>query len=146
LKNKYFSGEDRTSKSSSLKIMVALVAMAFGGWTACDKDDNPTSPPDTSNHAPVISSITAEPDTFVMESSTVITVTASDPDSDALTYNWELHGELQPVASESNTVRVMNCCPILEPTKATVLSIVSDGRGGEARDSVDVWMLPLPLK
>jgi hypothetical protein len=120
------------------------MAVVFFGWSGCHKDDNPVSPPDTLNHPPIIASLAADPDTFVMESSTLITATASDPDSDALSYSWELHGELQAIAADTNTVRVMNCCPILELTPATVLSIVNDGRGGEARDSITIWMLPLP--
>jgi hypothetical protein len=127
------------SRSNKLKIAMALMALAIALWLNCGKD-KPTNP---QNRAPVITSITAEPDTFAMESSSTITVTASDPDGDGLNYSWESRGELLPIGNESNTLRVTNCCPVSEPTLAMVISIVDDGRGGSARDSVPVWILPL---
>ncbi len=133
-----------TAKSLSLKILGVLCAVAIGNWAGCGNDDNPTAPPDATNHPPIISALTAEPDSFVMENSSLVTVTASDPDSDALSYTWELHGELQVVGANINTVRVMNCCPIFDTTMATVLSIVRDSHGEEVRDSINIWMLPQP--
>jgi hypothetical protein len=110
----------------------------------CDKGKKVTNP---RNQPPVISSITADPDSFIMGNSTTITVNASDPDSDALNYRWEAHGqELLPIPSGSNTLMLTNCCPIFEITSAVVLSVIDDGNGGEARDSIRVWILPLPGK
>lgn len=133
------------SKSLCLIILTGLIALALAGWSGCGKDDKPTNPPDTLNHAPIIESLDAEPDTFVMGGSCVVTVTAGDPDSDALSYDWEKRGELEIISTEANTARVINCCPIFEITRGVVLSTVRDGRGGEALDSISVWILP-PLK
>lgn len=125
-----------------LRFTGALVALAITIWLGCGKDDAPTDP---HNNPPVITSLTADPDTFYMGNSTIITVTANDPDGDALNYNWEAHGQdLLPIGGESNTIEFTNCCPVFEPAMAVILSIVDDGRGGETSDSIDVWILPLP--
>ncbi len=125
-----------------LRLTGALVALALTIWFGCGKDDAPTDP---QNNPPVITSMTADPDTFYMGSSTTITVIANDPDGDALNYNWETHGlDLLPISGGSNTIELTTCCPVFEPSTAVVLSTVDDGRGGETSDSIDVWILPLP--
>jgi hypothetical protein len=132
----------RTIKSPIVKIMGTVLALSLAVWPGCKGDDKPTDP---QNHAPLITSLTADPDTFVMEQSSTITVVASDLDNDALGYTWEAPGEkLQPIGGEANTLRVSNCCPIFDTTIALVIAIVDDGRGGEARDSIEVCILPLP--
>ncbi len=125
-----------------LRFIGALIALAMAVWLSCGKDDKATDP---QNRPPVITSVTADPDTFYMGNSTIITVIASDPDGDALNYNWEAHGQdLLPIGGGSNTMEFTNCCPVFEPATAVILSIVDDGRDGEARDSVQVWILPTP--
>lgn len=128
-------------RSLDLRLIGALVALAIVIWLGCGKDDAPTDP---QNHPPVITSITADPDTFYADGSTIITVIAEDPEGDPLNYNWEAHGQdLLPMPSDSNTIELTTCCPIFEPATAVVLSIVDDGRDGEDRDSIQVWILPV---
>ncbi len=129
------------TRSLDLRFIGALVALAIAICLNCEKDDKVIDP---GNQPPVITSLTADPDTFYMGSSTTITVIANDPDGDVLNYNWETHGQdLLPISSGSNTIELTTCCPIFEPATAEVLSIVDDGRGGEDRDSIQVWILPL---
>jgi hypothetical protein len=129
------------NRFSVLKFLAPLILIIAVFWSGCGKDDKATDP---QNRPPTITSLTAEPDTFHVNESTIITVIASDPDGDALNYNWEAHGEdLLPMPGEEpNTMELIICCPILEPRTAMVLSIVDDGRGGETSDSVQVWVLP----
>ena len=129
------------SRSFILTFMTPLILIIVVLWSGCGKDDKAT---DAQNRPPVITSLTAEPDTFHVNESTLITVIASDPDGDALNYNWEAHDEeLLPMPGDDpNTIELIICCPILEPRTGMVLSIVDDGRGGEATDSVQVWVLP----
>jgi hypothetical protein len=125
-----------------VRFTVALGALAMAICLNCEKDDNVIDP---GNQPPVITSLTADPDTFYMGNSTTVTVIANDPDGDSLNYDWETHGlDLLPISGESNTIELTTCCPVFEPATATVLSIVDDGRGGEDRDSIQVWILPLP--
>jgi hypothetical protein len=122
-------------------LAVALL-FALVLWAGCgDDDDNTGTGPD--NQAPVISAITAEPDTFPAEDFTTVTVTASDPDGDNLTYAWEANASwLLPLPGGTNQLELTNCCPITEVRTAFVTSVVSDGRGGQAKDSVQIWVKP----
>ncbi|HUU45018.1 MAG TPA: hypothetical protein VM118_04730 [Acidobacteriota bacterium] len=127
----------------NLRGVVAL--MLFSGCGAaivlgCG-DDGKSVDPD--NNPPTIVSITAAPDTFVANHSSTITVVAEDSDGDALNYVWETYGsQFMALPSETNTMVLTNCCPIIEPVSAMVHAIVDDGRGGTARDSVRVWAIP----
>jgi hypothetical protein len=95
------------------------------------------------NQPPVISALDAEPDTFVAAHFVTITVTASDPDGDNLTYEWNPNASwLMPVSSTGNSIDLTNCCHIDAMQTAFVHSIVSDGRGGQDRDSIQIWVLP----
>jgi len=127
----------RLSGSISVVVLFVLgVIISLG----CGSDDKVTN---SQNHRPVILALWADPDTFYEDHSTIITVIAEDPDSDALNYNWETRGPgLLALPGKANTLELTNCCPVVGPITAVVLSIVDDGRGGEARDSIRVWILP----
>ena len=108
----------------------------------CGDDDEVVDP---GNSAPVIDSITASPDT--LESGEVFTVTAyaTDPDGDALAYEWS--GEDQKfvpayAGQSGHQVELKNCCTVTEPLSASVYCEVNDGRGGHDVDSVEVHVLP----
>jgi hypothetical protein len=123
------------SSSTSVLLLLLSVVILFG----CSDDDVA----DPENQPPAILSLVAEPDTFVADHIAVITVTAEDDDGDKLQYSWDMHGSwLLPLPSEGNVAEVTNCCEIDEMRTGMVVSRVSDGRGGEARDSVQIWVLP----
>jgi hypothetical protein len=121
--------------------MMLIVACGIG-WIGCGEDSKGTDP---DNLPPVILSITAVPDTFYAYQLTTVMVIAEDPDDDNLNYSWEAHSHgswLSPVSGGANAMSFTNCCAISEPRSGVVLSIVDDGRGGEVRDSITVWVIP----
>jgi len=125
---------------NNIRFIFTPIAVILVIGFSCGKDDKTTDP---QNSNPVITSLTADPDTFYAGSSSIITVIADDPDGDVLSYYWEAHGShLMPMPSGSNTMELTNCCPIAQPESAVVLSVVEDGRGGEARDSIELWIFP----
>jgi len=128
----------RLIRLSVLAAIIALLALA-----ACSDDDDDKAV-NSGNHAPEILSVTAEPDTFVAYTEqTTVTATAQDADGDPLTYSWQMRGSaLQAINSWDNHVELTNCCPVTATTSAWVVSLVSDGQGGNATDSVQVWILP----
>ncbi|MCP4566617.1 MAG: hypothetical protein GY841_03430 [FCB group bacterium] len=125
----------------SLKLpYILLLFIGLIVWIGCgDDDDNIVDP---NNQAPIIESLTAEPDTFVADYSSLITVTASDPDGDNLQYNWVTDSSGFAGTPSGNTLTLTNCCIVHIPKSTWVHAIVSDNRGGEARDSIKVWVTP----
>lgn len=85
------------------------------------------------NHPPVIESLTAEWDRLKRASNTPITCLASDPDDDELSYTWLANGG--NITGEGDTVTWV--APNDYGTY-TITVIVTDGRGGEVRDSIDI--------
>jgi hypothetical protein len=68
-------------RTARLITLSAAIAIGVG---ACD-DDSPVVP---INHQPVISSLTAVPDSVGPQDSIVVTCVASDPDGNPLVYDW----------------------------------------------------------
>lgn len=126
-----------------LRILVLILAAIFLSvmMIACGDDDNPVDP---TNHAPVIDSMTADPDTFQVDvQTTSIVAFAHDPDGDKLGYTWEDPGwPVEIVNRAVNPAMAKNCCNIDEITSAYCVVEVSDGRGGKAIDSIQVWVRP----
>jgi len=119
---------------SMLFIMLLLIS------AGCSDDDTATNP---DNNSPVISSVTAEPDTFTAGNSTTITAVATDPDGDPLTYAWEARGSIfLPIPGGGNTLEITNCCSIDALRGEYVIAVVHDDRGGVTLDSVKVWVRP----
>ncbi|GBD87634.1 hypothetical protein BMS3Abin03_01568 [bacterium BMS3Abin03] len=54
-------------------------------FNACNKDDSPAAP---INNAPIINSVTAQPDRLAYGETSNIVVNATDQDNDNLTYEW----------------------------------------------------------
>jgi len=87
----------------------------------------------TTNHTPVITSLTANPASVSTGAITTITCAASDSDGDTLTYNW---------SAASGTIsgsgaQVTWTAPISSSTYR-ISCTVSDGKGGAAQQSVNV--------
>ena len=120
-------------------IAVLALALAVLVWSCGDDDDNNGT--GSSNRPPVISALTANPDSMPQGNITTITVTASDPDGDDLDYLWEARDTwLTSIGAVLNSVEMHNCCPITPPDSTWVISTVDDGHGGEARDSIMIWI------
>jgi len=125
----------------ALARLATLIIVSAALCVACDVDLLLFT--GAANQPPVISAIDAEPDTFYAEHVTRITVTASDPDGDNLTYEWDPNASwLLPMSSAGNSIDLTNCCHIDAMQTTFVHSIVSDGRGGQDRDSIQIWVLP----
>jgi len=87
------------------------------------------------NHAPVISSLTANPSSIETNQATSIICTASDPDGDTLTYTWTKTGGTFEGSTTGPSVTWR--APSTQGTY-TVSCEVSDGEGGENSDSVNI--------
>lgn len=81
----------------------------------------------SSNNAPVISSVTPSPATVVAGGSSAVTCTATDADSDALTYEWVASG-----GSISGSGSVVTWTAPADEGGYSVTVAVSDGKGGTA--------------
>jgi len=126
-------------RAGKMLYSISFVMLLFT-LIGCSDDDKPVNP---ENNPPVISSVTAVPDTFTAGNSTTITTVATDPDGDALTYAWEDRGSIfLPIPGGGNTLEVTNCCTIDELRGEYVIAVVHDDRGGITRDSVKVWVKP----
>jgi hypothetical protein len=127
------------SKHSRFVIMSLLLAASV--WLCCsDDNDNGVDP---GNHHPVINAIEANPDTFLAGTSVIVTVQAEDPDGDPLDYGWSTPASwLVANFSSGNLVELSNCCAVAAIDSTYVRAIVSDDHGGEARDSIQIWVLP----
>jgi len=123
------------------RIVAPLLLAVVGVCLCCSDDDEIVDP---NNSAPVIDSVTAVPDTFLNGEVFTVTSYATDPEGDALQYEWSYGGlDFQPVpGGGGNKVLLKNCCDITDTSLATIYSEVSDGGGGSDIDSVIVCVIP----
>lgn len=89
--------------------------------------------PPAENQAPTISAMTASPASLAPLARSTVTVTASDPDSDTLTYVWSANGGTLATGSSS----VSWTAPAVNGTY-TVTCLVRDPAGLTATRSIDV--------
>lgn len=131
-------------KLGKTRYILALLFLVTAVWIGCsDDDDGDNGVVDPGNLAPVISSLTADPDTFVAEQTTMVTVIASDPEGDPISYTWETHGSgFLALPGAGNYIELTNCCTVDEPIAAQVVAIVSDNHDNETRDSVEICVIP----
>ncbi len=93
----------------------------------------------TPNHPPVIKILTAEWHRVEKASNTPIICVATDPDEDELTYTWS--ADAGNITGEGDTVTWV--APNDYGTYYITVT-VTDGRGGEASESVDVIVCSCP--
>lgn len=91
------------------------------------------------NQPPVIESLTTEWQRLRKASSSTIECVASDPDGDELSYIWSKDGG--NISGEGDTVTWV--APNAYGTY-TITVTVTDGRGGEASESVDIIVCSCP--
>jgi len=87
------------------------------------------------NHAPVITSLTADPTTVEVGGTVTLVCTATDPDGDELYYHWSGMGIYESLAVNSTTWRIHTVGAY------TITCTVSDGQGRSASESVDVTVV-----
>jgi hypothetical protein len=110
------------------KEFVAVLVLCCAG--GCSKNGNPVI--NSNNSAPIIQSVTFNPDTVIAGKSCLVQCIAVDPDSDNLSYHWESVGTM----AGSGSKRIFSpgaCCgaPWLVIT-------VEDGKGGITDSAVTV--------
>ena len=108
--------------------LLAALLLAAAVLASCN-DDDPAAP---ANGAPVISSLTADPATVEVAAASTVTCVATDPDGDALTYQWNC--DAGTLAGTGNAV---TWTAPAAAGAATVTCAVSDG-DHNVSDSVDV--------
>jgi hypothetical protein len=92
----------------------------------------PTTPPEPENQKPVIQYIQTEQQ-VTPSSSTRITCMATDADKDTLTYSWS--------SNNGTIIGTGDTVTWIAPEAAgtySVTAMVTDGKGGEAKDSVTI--------
>jgi len=98
------------------------------------------TPPPPSNHAPIITSFTAEPQTVPAGGSAALAVSAYDPDGDPLSYSWNVEGNRGSITGWASAAYTAPG----EPSRSgpvTITAIVSDSKGAVATRSVVVTVV-----
>lgn len=105
-----------------------LVALAVLGLESCNKETNKN---------PVVTSVTVNPASVNANGTVAVTVVASDPDGDALTYSYTVTGG----AISGTGPNVTWTAPALEGAHSVNVT-VNDGKGGTATGSSALTVLP----
>ncbi|MBM3183657.1 MAG: hypothetical protein FJZ83_06440 [Chloroflexi bacterium] len=120
--------------SHKIKLATALAVLLAIFSAACAKPTSPPPPP-TDNHPPVITSI-AYPSDVLSATEHYIVCTATDPDGDALKYQWSADGGTLKGEGAAITWVAPDAVG-----KYAVKVVVADGKGGEATQSVTIRVL-----
>ncbi len=114
--------------------VLLILGLSFGLLMAigCSDDDDDDDP--QTNHAPQITSVTANPVAVYGGETSTLTVSATDPDDDALEYAWSAS---QGSLSATNTASVTYTAPTTEGTY-TISVTVTDEADNTATGSVQV--------
>jgi hypothetical protein len=127
---------------------LALLALACGTGTITGPGGS-TGPPDPENHPPEITVAPAPTATPILEGgSTLLSVTADDPDGDNLSYAWTQTAPASPQGSfSSRTLRnpVWTAPAVAQDTVFTFQVSVNDGEGGSASPTCQVTVTHLTV-
>ncbi len=107
------------------------IALVLGVLVACSKKSSNDTPTEPSNQNPTISAMSVSPG-FGVSGLTTFTfnATATDPDGDAVTFNWQVPGAASSINESSSRTQTIN-----GDGNVTVRVTVSDGKGGSATDT-----------
>jgi hypothetical protein len=116
-------------KKKTLPLFVVLAIIIAIAGTSCKKE--------ASNGSPVITSVLVNPGSISANGSVSVTVTATDPNGDALTYSYSPNGG----AISGSGPAVSWTAPSTEGSYSVNVT-VSDGKGGTATMSGSLIVLP----
>lgn len=94
------------------------------------------------NHSPVISDVSASPETIYEKQTSTITVTATDEDNDTLTYKYSVSAGTITGSGASVTYTAPE---VSEFTGYNIKVVVSDGKGGNAYGGTYVFVKPTEI-
>ena len=92
---------------------------------------------DGQNNSPTITSLIPEADSVLLGTSIFVTVSAIDPDSNPLSYTWSASGGTITGDNDVDPETIIWTAP-LSVRDCTITATVTDGRGGQAQQSVVV--------
>ncbi len=119
-----------------------IILICFFTFWQCSSSADPDPDPAPTNNPPVITSITANPDTVGVSGSSQLSCSANDPDNNNLNYIWE--ASLGSISGTGANVTW------IVPDSAGTYSVsckVEDGNGGEDVDRVTIVVeQPLPTQ
>ena len=119
-----------------MKIHLSFLSLIF--IIAACVHPNPTESNPTGNDSPVINNIFIDPIFITVGSTTTITVDATDPNGDDLSYSWTV--ALGDIIGSGNQVKYTAafCCVGTN----TVHVGVKDSRGATTKGSIDIVVNP----
>ena len=127
---------------------LALLALACGTGTITGPGGS-TGPPAPENHSPEITVAPAPTATPITEGgSTLLSVTADDPDGDSLGYAWTQTSPASPAGSfSSRTIRnpVWTAPAVAQDTVFTFTVTITDGEGGSTSQTCQVTVTHLTV-
>ena len=119
-----------------MKLLITTLILSFILYS-CVQPTSPEANVD-GNSEPVINDVTIDPLLIRVGSSTTITIDATDPDGDFLSYSWAV--ALGDIIGSGNQVRYTAafCCVGIN----TVNLVVTDSRGASVSHSINLEVSP----